>query len=597
MAHPAAGDAGHAAVYWYRMPHWFAQLTNTLLFDTAVTFVAGLLFALLVRRFHQSALIGYVIAGLVIGPYGLRLVPDETHIRFLAEVGVVFLMFALGVQLSFHQLLQVRTTAIFGGLAQIIIMIVLGVLLGRWFGFSPATSLVLGYALALSSSVVLVRLLGEADEFHTAFGRIALGISVMQDLMAVVLISTLPFLTQSSSGEFRVLAFNLGKAVLFVVWAIVLARWVAPIILRWASATGSREIFLPTVAVLSLGGAMVSGVFGFSYALGAFLAGLVISESLFSQAVLAEVIPLRDIFGMLFFVSLGMLVNPFAVFQAGVAVGILLFAAVVIKGLLIFALLLCFRHHPYTALIAGVSLAQVGEFSFIIAREAQGAGVISAGVYGIILAVAIISIALTPVLLPLVRWLYQFFRKARQGQPGTPEAFAEIAGRYDEGVNAVLLCGYGRVGRTIAQALDAFRIPFLVVDIDRHAVETLQRRGIRAVYGDAANIRLLERIGAQHFQLAVIAVGEYHAARTILQHLHRVSPAMQLLLRSHTDRETAEYLAMGADGVVHVEVEASLAFVAEVLVTADVDSEIVTAYLDDIRLGYYEGLRPPPREE
>ncbi|MHB9131929.1 MAG: cation:proton antiporter [Armatimonadota bacterium] len=565
---------------------------NAILFNATVIFTAGLLFSLLARRLHLSPLLGYLLAGFAIGPYGLRLVLDQRNIQFLADVGVVLLMFALGVQLSLRHLLEVRSTAIVVGLIQIIVLILLGLGIGALAGLPITAGLVLGYAIALSSSVVLVRLLGERDESNTPFGRIALGISVMQDLMVVVMISTLPFLAQAAITSFAVLWIDLVKAVFFVLWIIVFARWVAPFILNRTSATGSREVFLTTVVVLSLGSAIFSSLLGFSYALGGFLAGLVISESLFSQAVLAEVIPLRDVFGLLFFVSLGMLVNPAAFVHSGGLILLLLVAAVVGKALTIFLSVQLFHHHPYTALIAGLLLSQIGEFSFVIAREAESLGVITAELTANILSVAILSIALTPLLLSLVRWLYRRYRLAGKGVVEDLEEMPALGA-----MTPVLLCGYGRVGRTIAQALDTFRIPFMVVDIDRQAIENLINRGIHAVYGDAANFRLLKFLGAEKYQLGVIAVSDRTAVHIIAQHLHRLNPSMRLLLRSHTDRETAQFFAMGVDGVVHVELEASLAFVEQVLTTADVDPEIVAAYLNDIRIGHYEALQPPEREE
>jgi CPA2 family monovalent cation:H+ antiporter-2 len=574
------------------MLQWFPTDIDRLLVDTAIVFTAGLLCAVLVRFFRQSALVGYLLAGLLIGPYGFGLVANLENISFLADVGVVFIMFALGVQLSLRQLLEVRVTAIIGGLAQVLLMIALGIGAGWVLGLPPWAGLVVGYAIALSSSVVVIKLLSDYDELQTPYGRIAIGISLIQDLMAVVLISTLPFLGEAARTSYPSLLLNLVKAVLFVLWVMALARWVAPYILARASATGSREIFLPTVVVLSLIGAMLSAVFGFSFALGAFLAGLVISESLFSQAVLAEMIPLRDLFGLLFFVSLGMLVNPAGVVLQAGAFSLLLVIAVFGKALIIFLLILLLRHHPYTAVLAAMSMAQVGEFSFVITREAERIGVISTEINRLILSVAIVSIALTPILVPLTRFLYA--RLFRKGQPA-PEAESTYLGQAESAT--VLLCGYGRVGRTITQALDTFRVPFMVIDIDRRAVEALRRRGIRAVYGDAANPRLLQRIELEHFHLCVITVAEQSAVQAIAVHLRKLHPAMRLLVRSHSDRETASLLTLGVEGVVHIELEASLAFVREVLTTADVDNEIVEAYLDDIRLGYYEALQPPERQE
>jgi len=578
------------------MSHWIAQGTNLLVLDTATVFAAGLVFALLARRLHQSLLLGYLIAGLVIGPHMLGLVSSLANIRFLADVGVVLLMFALGVQLSLRHFLEVRTTALFVGLLQSILIIFIGLMIGIALGFSPFAGLIIGYAAAVSSSVILVRLLTDLDATQTLYGRIGLGISVVQDLLAVVLMSTLPFMVSAASASFSVILIDLLKALLFVLWIIILARWVAPIILRWASATGSREIFLLTVVVLSLAGAILSFLFGFSFALGAFLAGLVISGSMFSQAVLAEVIPLRDLFGLLFFISLGMLVDPMVLWHSWGLVLALLCLAIIVKGGIILLLMLVMKHHAFTALLTAVSLAQIGEFSFIISREAARTGIITSTLNSAILAVAILSIALTPLLLQLVRWSYCRLRLAEKVQPMDEEAQEDMV-LAEEKPAPVLLCGYGRVGRTIAQALDTFRVPFTVVDIDRRAIQNLHRRNIHAIYGDATNLHLLERINAKRFSLGVIAVAGGDAVYLIALHLRELNPAMRLLLRAQTDEETAYYLQQGIEGVVHVELEASLSFVREVLTTADVDPEIVDAYLEDIRLGYYEGLQPRPREE
>ncbi len=573
------------------MAAWIPAFSHNLLIDSTIVFSTGLLFALLARRLRQSPLLGYLLAGLLIGPYGLRLIPREVTIDLLAQVGIVMLMFALGVQLSLRQLLEVRTTALFGGLAQVALTILLGMLCGWGLGLPSATGLVLGYALALSSSIVLVRLLGEADELHTPYGQLALGISVVQDLLAVIIISTLPFLAASTTSYANLIA-NLLKALFFVVWIVLFARLLAPAILRWASASGSRDVLLPTVVVLSLGGALLGNLLGFSLALGAFLAGLAISESVYTQAVLAEVIPLRDIFGLLFFVSLGMLVNPSAILALPGTFAVLLVAAIFGKALIIIGVLLLLRQHLYPALLAGMSIAQVGEFSFLVARDARALGIINPALHSVILAVAIVSIALTPLMLAGARAVYRRVSRREHHLPAPIDAYAQE----EPQELTVLLCGYGRVGHTIAQALDTFRIPFTVIDLNRQAVERLRRRGIHAVFGDAANHHLLQRLHPAHFQLGVIALPETAAVRTIAVHLQRLHPAMRLLLRSHTDLETARYLAMGVDYVVQIEMEASLAFVRQVLAAADVDQEIVNAYLHDIRTGYYEALQPREQE-
>lgn len=565
---------------------------NSILLNTAIICIAGLAFALIAHRVRLSPLLAYLVAGLVIGPHGLGLVRDQSNIRFLAQVGVVLLMFALGVQLSLRQLLEMRGPVLVAGLGHTLLAILLGFMIGIIFKFPPAASLVLGYAIALCSSVVLVRLLDDEDAFHTVYGRTALGISVVQDLLAVVMISTLPFLGRTNGGSLTVLGLSLLKAVLFLLVIIVLARAVVPLILNRASSTGSREIFLFTILALSLTGAILSALAGLSLALGAFLAGLIISESIFSQAVLSEIIPLRDVFGLLFFASLGMLLNPVAVFSLWGLVLALLVIAIFGKSLIIYGLLRVVQQHPFIAVITGVSLAQIGEFSFIISSVAQTRGVFPAALNDVVIAIAIISIALNPLLQPATRWLYH--RLSLAGITGYPEEPLEVL--HPETAPSVLLCGYGRVGHTIGQALDTFRVPFMVIEINRQVVESLQQRGIRAIYGDATSLRLLERAGAGHFSLGVIAVSKSDDVQTIALHLRRICPSMRLLLRSHSEGETALYLALGVTDVVHVELEASLWFVRHVLTTADVDSEIVDAYLQDIRDGYYEALSPPEED-
>ena len=570
------------------MPTEGATEFNRLLVDTAIIIVAGLLFALVARRLRFSPLLGYLIAGLVIGPYGLGLVRNLGNVSLLAQVGVVLLMFALGIQLSLRQLWEIRDMVLIAGLGHSLLAIIVGLIAGILLGLSHSASLVLGYAVALCSSVVLVRLLSDEDATHTAYGRVALGISVTQDLFAVVLISTLPLLSRGPGVSILEVSLALLRAITFIVIIIIAARWLMPWLLQRISATGSREIFLFTVLAISLTGALLSAWAGLSLALGAFLAGLVISESIYSLAVLSEIIPLRDVFGLLFFISLGMLVNPAWVIAEWPVGLVLLLIAVVGKTGLVYILLRLLRQHPYLALITGVLIAQIGEFSFIIARAAQQAGIISAPLYTVVLAVSIVSIALNPVLLPAAHAVYR--RLSQAGIIGYPDMVEPS--RTEDG-NSVLICGYGRVGHTIGQALDTFRVPFMVIDIDRHKVEALRRRGIRALYGDATNVRFLERSGATRFALGVIAVDKSEDVHLIALQLRRLCPSMRLLLRSHSERQTERYLALGVADVVHVEMEASLVFVCHVLTRADVDAEIVDAYLDDIRTDYYEALLPP----
>lgn len=570
-----------------------------LLVDLLTVVGVAWLGGLAARAVRAPLVVGYLAAGAIVGPHALGLIKEGAQVQVIASLGVVLLLFALGVEMSPRELLHVRKVAVWGGGAQVALTIVLGYLLGWGMGWSLTARIVLGFALALGSTAVVVKSLSERGEVHTQHAKVVIGINVVQDLAAVALVGILPILGSLAGGQespVRVLG-ELGllgvKAAAFLAAALLLARSAVPRLLRRVARSGSRELFLATVVVLCLAGASLAQALGFSLALGAFLAGMMVSESEFRHQTFAHVAPLRDLFGMLFFASLGMFLNP-AVFLLDAQHVLLITAGVVIgKSLLVCALVLWAGYHLRTAIMSGLALGQIGEFSFVIIQLSLQRGYISQEFYSLIIAAAVISIVLTPILLRLGRPLYdqaaRFSPLQRLTRAAREEAQLAIA---REQTDYVLLCGYGRVGRIVSDVLSHFEVRTLVIDYDQHTVERLRREGMLALYGDAANPLLLEQAGVRGAAAAVLTLPESRDTLLAINYLNRVSPQMPKIARGVAQPDLDRCYEYGAEEVVLPEVECGLELARHTLLRLGIDPAEVQQHIDDARLTRYRcGVR------
>jgi CPA2 family monovalent cation:H+ antiporter-2 len=533
------------------MPHE-TELIATVAAGLGLAFVLGFLAA----KLRLPPLVGYLLAGVAVGPFSPGFVADANLAGQLAEIGVILLMFGVGLHFSFPDLLAVRSIALPGAAAQIGLATLLGALLARLWGWSWAAGLVFGLSLSVASTVVLLRALEERGLVDSADGRIAIGWLIVEDLAMVLALVLLPAIAAPLTGGAQSasagsilgsIALTLGKVAVFVAFMHVIGRRAVPWLLQRVARLGSRELFTLGILAVALGIAVGASVlFGVSFALGAFFAGVVISESDLSHRVASDALPLQDAFAVLFFVSVGMLLDPSVLAQRPLHVLLVLLIIVIGKSVAAFAIVLAFRHPLRTALTISASLAQIGEFSFILAALGTSLKLLPPEAYNLILAGAILSITLNPFVFnamePLRRWL-----DARWKTPGRRMRGLAVDTAGDEpkghGLSGhAVIVGYGRVGGTIGEALARAGIPIAVVEQDRLTVEALRKRGIVAVYGDAARPGILAHASPATARLLVVAAPNPFEARQMIELARGLNPRIDIVVRTHSAAEQA-YLA------------------------------------------------------
>jgi CPA2 family monovalent cation:H+ antiporter-2 len=543
------------------------------LLNMGLAVLAALVAGAIARRFGLPTIVGYVLAGVVIGPLATGVVGEPDRIAALAEIGVVLLLFAIGVEFSLHELRRVGRIAVVGALIQVGVTLAVGAALMVALGFDVRPALVLGATVAISSTIVLVKLLDERGEAGALHGRIGIGWMIVQDVVTIVFIVLLPAFTGTDLAVPLVLAA--GKAVVFLALAYGAGRLLLPPLYRAIASLNSRELFLLTVVATALLTAFVSSaIFGLSLALGAFVAGVVVSESELSHQAVAEVLPFRDLFAVLLFVSVGMLVDPGALLAAIPLVLVLLLVAVPFKGA--FSAFVTWRAGlpPRVAILTGAAIAHVGEFSFIVGQNALDLGVIDHAAYNLVLGTTVGSIVLAP-------FGYLLARRIALGLDRELAARARQRAEDDHepgGAGDVVILGGGRVGKTIAEAVVPHVERTIVVDHDARLLAEVRRVGAVSVFGDAANPQILRRVIAPETLLVVIAVPDHLTAYLAAERIQEIEPNVEMLARIDGEEELHDLGALKvrhfADSRIEVAIELAQTVLGHVGVDAD---EVVTA--------------------
>ena len=533
------------------MPH-HVPLIATMVAAIVLAFVFGAL----AHRLRLSPLVGYLLAGVAIGPFTPGFVGDMQLASQLAEIGVILLMFGVGLHFSLSDLMKVRSIAIPGAVVQIAIATAMGWGLARFLGWNLAAGLVFGLALSVASTVVLLRALEQLDLFRTERGRIAIGWLIVEDLamvLALVLLPPVATMLESGGGldgeVLWSLAWTLGKVALFVALMLVGGRRIVPWVLERIARTGSRELFTLCVLALALGIAYGSAtLFSVSFALGAFFAGMVLNESDLSHRAAEQTLPLQDAFAVLFFVSVGMLFDPSVLTRSPWAVLATLAIILLGKSAAAFGLVLLFRYPLRTAVTVAVSLAQIGEFSFILVALGMQLGILPEEGQGLILAGALLSITANPLLFAAVQRLFP-----DEAEPLPPADTAPELRDYQALSGHVIVVGHGRVGRFVTQALQEVPAeeerPVVVIDLQRERVKALQAAGVRAVYGNAAAAGILERAGVQGASLLLVTVPDALEGGGVVQQARTLNPTIAIAARAHSDEAVAHLDRTGADVV------------------------------------------------
>jgi len=559
------------------MPHH-----TPLIATIALGFLVAFLFGLAASRLRLPPIVGYLMAGVVVGPFTPGFVADGKLAAELAEMGVILLMFGVGLHFSYRDLLKVQSIALPGAVAQIVVATLLGMGLAWAMGWSPAGGLIFGLALSVASTVVLLRALEERQLLDTRSGHIAVGWLIVEDLAMVVALVLLPVLARvlpgggdtaagAAGGESLLasLGVTFGKVIAFVALMFVVGRRLIPWLLARVAGIGSRELF--TLAVLAIGVGIAYGaavLFDVSFALGAFLAGMILKESELSHKAADDTLPLRDAFAVLFFVSVGMLFDPTVLVREPLAVLATLAIIVVGKSLAAFVIVKAFRYPGDTAVLIAASLAQIGEFSFILVTLGLSLGVLPEAGRDLVLAGSILSILANPAVFALAGWLRsQRLKRLAAGAAAAaagPTAEDVAAPHRVAGGDHVVVIGYGRVGKRVVDALAAENAPTVIVETDLDRVEDLRRNGQTAILGNAARPEVLEAAGVAQASSLLVAVPNGLEAGEIVARARELNPNLRIVARAHLDGELEHILKSGADRVIMGEQEIARLMISDV---------------------------------
>ncbi|MGF1624528.1 MAG: YbaL family putative K(+) efflux transporter [Alphaproteobacteria bacterium] len=591
------------------MPHDLPLIT-TLVAGLGLAFVLGAV----ANRLRIPPLVGYLLAGIAVGPYTPGFVADQTLATELAELGVILLMFGVGLHFSLKDLISVSAIAIPGALVQITCATAMGAGLAWWIGWPIGTGLVFGMALSVASTVVLLRALQERRLIDTRNGRIAVGWLLVEDLAMVLALVLMPALAsalgttvvQPSDTEVELLetkvniglggaiAFTLLKVVAFIALMLLVGRRVIPWILHFIAHTGSRELFRLAVLSIALGVAFgAAQLFDVSFALGAFFAGMIMSESDLSQRAAEESLPLRDAFSVLFFVAVGMLFDPAILIEQTLFVLVTVFIIVIGKSIAAFLIVRAFRNPVTTAILVSASLAQIGEFSFILAALGVHLNLLPEAGRDLILAGAILSILLNPLLFAATDWVNPWLvrrsaaRAAVADRAGGEEQAAAVAAvaaaepaPEDDSPPAVtaltghtVLVGFGRVGSLVGDALQKAAMPFLVIEDADRTVSLLKERGIETIVGNAAGLPILQSANIAEATRLIVAIPNAFEAGQIIMQARTANPDIATIARAHSDAEVDHLTHLGAGLVIMGEREIARAIIDSVIGAATAGPE------------------------
>lgn len=560
--------------------------------DLVVLFALATIVVIACFKIRVPAIVGFLVTGVLAGPNALQLIHDPHSVELLAEVGVVLLLFGIGLEFSLESLLRLRSVLLVGGGLQVVVTGALSAAVaGLYFDLPLTKSVFLGVLVALSSTAIVLKLLAEKAEVDSPQGRVCLGILIFQDLCVVPIVIIMPILAGAggATGSWDI-TLKVLTAVAMVGGSVLGGRYVVPWVLGLVVRTRSRETFLLVIIILCLGTAWLSSLAGLSLALGAFIAGLIISQSEYSHQALGEIIPLRDAFNSLFLISIGMLLDV-RVFASPVPLLLGVVAMVGVKAVVAWGATLVLGYSFRVAVITGLCLAQIGEFSFVLAKQGKELGLIDGNVYQLFLAGAVITMILTPLLKALAPWV------AERLDPLVPARLRAARHEPAAGLDAhalrdhVIIIGYGLNGRNLASALKRVQIPYVILEMNPETVARERRRGEPVLYGDASSPEVLEHAGIRGARVLVIAVSDPSSVRRATELARRLHPGLHIIVRTRYLGEMKPLLALGADEVVPEEFETALEIFSRTLRKLLVPRDLVDRFVREVRTDGYGALR------
>lgn len=565
-----------------------------LLRDMVLLFGLALVTVILFRQFKLPSIIGFLSTGILAGPYALGLIKDTHQVEQMAEIGVVLLLFTIGIEFSMKELLRIKQLVLWGGGLQVGVTIAAVALVAMAFGFTWQQSAFFGFLVSLSSTAILMKLLMDVGEMDTPHGKTCLGILIFQDLCVVPLMLFTPFLGGAGDGLAGIVAVS-AKALVVVVVAHFSARFAVPWLFNQVVRTRSRELFILTIIFVGFGTAFLTAQVGLSLALGAFIAGLAISESEYSHQVMGDIIPFRDAFISLFFISVGMLLDPAMVLRNPLTVLAIVLLIVLIKWLIATTAALLLRFPPRPALISGLLLAQVGEFAFVLSHAGRQYGLLSAEHYQLFLAASVATMALTPFSL---RFAEPLANRVADRLPAMLKRGTRVTGTSHDRFpmeDHVIIVGFGVNGRNLARVLNGNGIPYIAIETNHHTVKAERKKGTRIIFGDASKPEILSHALIDKARCMVIAISDVTATRRSVAVARQLRPGLHLIVRTRYVAEMEPLYQLGVNDVVPEEFETSVEIFARVLRNYLIPHDQIEHCIAEVRRDSYQMFRTVSR--
>jgi CPA2 family monovalent cation:H+ antiporter-2 len=564
-----------------------------------IVIIFGLTVAVLLicSRLRIPTIVGFLLSGMLAGPFGLKLVPMGEHVDMLADIGVVLLLFTIGLEFSIKKILKIRRFVSVGGSLQVGLTILFTALLMLLFDFSPAQAVFAGFLTSLSSTAIVLKLYQQKDEINSPHGRVTLGILIFQDLVVVPMMLLVPILSGQSSNISMALLILLAKAGGIIALTIVSARWVVPFILFQVARIRSNDIFILCIIVLCFAVAWLTSSIGLSLSLGAFLAGLIISESEYSHQAFSTIMPFRDVFTSFFFISIGMLFDYHFLLDHPFLVGISLIIILFLKTLS-GSIATYFTGMPVRpVLLTGFALSQIGEFAFVLSKSGIDAGLLTDQWYQLFLSVSILTMATSPFMLQfsqklVVRvetwthpqWLIGGLRRQRRGEPKDMDAEQSVS-------DHLVIIGFGVIGVNVAKAAALTNIPYMIIEMNAETVRRERKKGTIIYYGDATQEANLRGLNVHKAKVVVVAIPDSAATRAIVGQVHKLNPLTMIIVRTRYVREMKPLYKLGATEVIPEEFEASVEMFTQVLSKYLFPRDVIEHVAEQIRKEGYEVLR------
>jgi CPA2 family monovalent cation:H+ antiporter-2 len=557
---------------------FFHQLIIILGFSIPVIYIFN--------KIKLPSIIGFLITGIIIGPFGLKLIDDIGGIQLMADIGVAFLLFTIGIEIRLSRFLKNLSEILLTGGMQILCTFIVGLAIGLAMQLSIGQSVFIGFILVHSSSALILKILKDRDDENSPQGKISIGVILFQDVMVVPMMLLIPFLVGGSGPDALMIIWKLVKSILIIVVILVAARYIIPFALERLVTMNMRDVLVISSVVITMGIAWITESLGLSLAIGAFLAGLALSDTDFTHQIISDISPFRDVFLSVFFVSFGMILNlDFLRENTGYIITISLMI-ILIKATIVFGLVKWMRYPLRVALLSGVLLSQIGEFSFVLASQGFENKIISNEIYQTFIGASVLTFMVTPLLVSLVYYLLtrkNIFNPARQGLH--PDERIPVS-------NHVIICGMGLNGRNLAKVLKDTAIHYVVIDLNFQKIKKAKSKGDKnTIWGDASSVEILRRANVEAARVMVIAISDRFLTKSCLQNAKAINPKLHVIVRTKYLADIEELLALGADDVIPEEFETSIQIFSRVLKMFHIPNSIVLAQGNIIRNKSYGVFR------